>query len=42
MCIYGGYYTIIVESKDPRFLRLKMVKLAKEQGVKPVAGLISY
>ena len=31
------YYTIMRQSKDPRYLRLEMVRYAKEHGIKPAA-----
>jgi transposase-like protein len=40
MCPYGGYYTVMRQSKDPRYLRLRMVRLAREHGVKPAARLL--
>ena len=36
MCPHG-YYTLLRESKDPRYLRLRLVQYAKQQGVKPAA-----
>lgn len=38
MCPYP-YYEIMRQSKDPRYLRLKMVKYAQKHGVKPAARL---
>jgi hypothetical protein len=40
MCL-NGYYTLMRESKDPRYLRLRMVQEAKRSGVKPTAGLLA-
>jgi len=31
------YYTIMRQSKDPRWLRYEMVRYAKKEGVKPAA-----
>ena len=36
MCPHG-YYTLLRESRDPRYLRLRLVQYAKQQGVKPAA-----
>ena len=36
MCPYS-YYTTMRESKEPRHLRLKMVRYARQHGVKPAA-----
>jgi transposase len=36
MCPYS-YYTAMRDSKDPRYLRLKMVRYANKHGVKPAA-----
>lgn len=35
------YYTIMRESKDPKYLRLELVRYAKEHGVKPAARQFS-
>ncbi len=35
------YYTIMRKSKDPKYLRLELVRCAKEQGVKPAARQFS-
>ena len=32
-----GYFTMIRNSKDPRYVRLEMVRLAREEGIKPAA-----
>jgi transposase len=39
MCPHGGYYHLMRQSKDPKYLRLRMVQLAKEHGTKPAARL---
>lgn len=36
MCPYG-YYSLMLKSKDPRYLRLKMIQSAKRLGVVPAA-----
>ena len=41
MCPYGGYYTIMRESKDSRQLRLKLVQTARREGIKAAARLFS-
>jgi len=38
MC-HSGYYTLMRESKDPRYLRLRLVQQARRLGVKPTARL---
>ena len=40
MCPYAGYYDLMRQGKGPRYLRLKMVQLAKERGIKPAARLL--
>ena len=40
MCPYGGYYSLMRQSKDRRLLRLKMVQWARRHGVKPAARLL--
>ena len=40
MC-HTGYYTLMRESKDPRYLRLRMVQQARRLGVKPAARLFA-
>ncbi len=32
-----SYYTMTRQSKDPKYIRLEMVRYAKENGVKPDA-----
>jgi len=39
MCPHG-YYTLLRESKDPRYLRLRMIQHAKREGIKPTARLL--
>ena len=41
MCPYGGYYTLMRQSKDKRYLRLKMVQTARKHGIKAAARLFS-
>lgn len=41
MCILGGYYTIMLESKEPKRFRLRLVRCAKKEGIKPAARLFS-
>jgi hypothetical protein len=36
MCPHG-YYTLMRESKDPRYVRLRVVQSARRRGVKPTA-----
>ena len=38
MC-HAGYYTLMRESKDPRYLRLRLVQAARQIGIKPAARL---
>ena len=38
MCPHG-YYTLMRESKDPRYVRLRVVQSARRRGVKPTARL---
>lgn len=38
MCPHG-YYTLMRESKDPRYLRLRMVQCARRLGIKPTSKL---
>ena len=40
MCPYGGYYSLMRQSKDPSHLRLRMVQLAREHGPKRTAKLL--
>jgi len=40
MCPHG-YYTLMRESKDPRYLRLRLVQQAKRIGIKPTARLFA-
>ena len=37
MVFFARYYTIMLESKDPKFLRYRLVKTAEEKGIKPAA-----
>ena len=37
MVIYGRYYTFMLESKDARLMRHRVVQSAKEHGIKPTA-----
>lgn len=39
MCPYGGYYRLMRQSKDKRYLRLKMVQTARTNGIKVAARL---
>lgn len=39
MCPFGGYYSVMRQSKDPRYCRLRLVQRAKEHGVKKTARL---
>jgi transposase len=32
-----AYYTVLRQSKEPTYLRLEMVRYAREQGIKPAA-----
>jgi hypothetical protein len=32
-----AYYTVLRQSKGPTYLRLEMVRYAREQGIKPAA-----
>ena len=41
MCPYGGYYTLMRQSKDKKYLRLKIVQTAREHGIKAAARLFS-
>ena len=40
MCPHG-YYTLMRESKDPRYLRLRLVQSARRRGIKPTARLFA-
>lgn len=40
MCPCGGYCSPMGQSKDPRYLRLKMVQLARQHGPKQAAKLL--
>lgn len=41
MCPYGGYYILMLQSKDKRYLRLKMVQTTRADGIKAAARLFA-